>query len=207
MIRPVTRASRDRRRHERWNRADTPRRLTWRGVAVSLSVAAGFLAFAGFISYIAPVAILQLQREDGGAVRADVTQQVWLVVPRQAGVLRDVERVATDTLQQPTYQAPARPDGTDSRPVTPEQEGVLILSGRNGALKLSVSPIDLDETRRRIDDFLAGSDARLRLWLVSNWKFAVIAQAVVLLPALLILFAVAWDIAKAALTRVKPKPS
>jgi hypothetical protein len=64
-----------------------------------------------------------------------------------------------------------------------------------------------DDTERRINGFLTGSDPSLRLWLVSNWKAAVIAQLVVMLPALLILLALAWDIANASPTRVKPKPS
>jgi hypothetical protein len=66
-----------------------------------------------------------------------------------------------------------------------------------------VSPADLDRTESRIANFLTGSDGRLRLWLVSNWKVAVIVQSVVILPALLILPALAWDMAKAAAARLK----
>jgi hypothetical protein len=185
----------------RWNRAArVPRRLSWRGVAVSLSVAVGFLAFGVFISYVATVQVLVLQREDGGVVRAEVTQRLWLVVPHRMRVLRGVAGVAARRVQQPAYLEPARPDGEDARWITPEEEGILVLSGRNGALELSVSPADLDRTEHRISGFLTGSDPRLRLWLVSNWKVAVIAQAVVMLPALLILLGVAWDLAKAAAT-------
>ncbi len=199
---------RDRKRVTRWNRAaSAPRRLTWRGVVVSVSVAAGFLAFGVFISYIAPVSVVELHRGDGGAVHAEVTQHLWLVVPLRVRLLRDVDSVATRTIQQPTYEEPARLDGSPARSITPEQEGILILRGRNGALELSVSPADLYDTQSRINGFLTGSDPRLRLWLVSNWKAAVIVQSVVMLPALLILVALAWDLANAAVTRVKPKPS
>jgi hypothetical protein len=204
----VTPASPDRQRVARSQRvASVPQRFTWRGAIVSLSVAAGFLAFGVFISYIAPVFVLALHREDGGAVRAEMTPHLWLVIPLRARLLRDVSSVASRRVQQPTYEEPARPDGSAARSITPEQVGILILSGRNGALELSVSPTDLDDTERRINGFLTGSDPSLRLWLVSNWKAAVIAQSVVMLPALLILLALAWDIAKAAATRVKPMPS
>ena len=183
----------------RWNRAArVPRRLSWRGVAVSVSVAVGFLAFGAFISYVAPVRVLVLQREDGGVVRAEVTQRLWLIVPHRMRVLRGVASVAARRVQQPAYVEPARPDGEEARWITPEEEGILVLSGANGALELSVSPANLDRTERRISGFLTGSDPRLRLWLVSNWKVAVIAQAVVMVPALLILLGVVWDLAKAA---------
>lgn len=178
-----------------------PRRLSWRGVVVSLSVAAGFLAFGVFISYVAPVRVLVLQRDDGGAVHADVTQRLWLVVPHRPRILRGVESVAARKVQQPTYLEPARPDGEEAHWITPEQEGILILSGRNGALELSVSPADLDRTERHISAFLTGSDLHLRLWLVPNWKVAVVAQSLVMLPALLILLGVVWDLANAAATR------
>ena len=72
------------------------------------------------------------------------------------------------------------PLGEEASWITPEQEGILVLSGRNDALELSVSPADLDGTERRISGFLTGSDPRLRLWLVSNWKVAVVAQSVVM---------------------------
>ena len=167
-------------------------------MAVSVSVAVGFLAFGAFISYVAPVRVLVLQREDGGVVRAEVTQRLWLVVPHRMRVLRGIASVAARRVQQPAYVEPARPDGEEARWITPEEEGILVLSGANGALELSVSPANLDRTERRISGFLTGSDPRLRLWLVSNWKVAVIAQAVVMVPALLILLGVVWDLAKAA---------
>jgi hypothetical protein len=175
--------------------------LSWRGVVVSLSVAVGFLAFGVFISYVAPVRVLVLQRDDRGAVRAEVTQRLWLLVPLRMRILRGVESVAARKVQQPTSREPARPDREEASWITPKQEGILVLSGWNGALELSVSPADLDGTERRISGFLTGSDPRLRLWLVSNWKVAVVAQSVVMLPALLILLGVAWDLVSAAATR------
>jgi hypothetical protein len=47
------------------------------------------------------------------------------------------------------------------------------------------------------------SDRRLRLWLVSNWKVAVVAQLVVILPALLILLGLAWDVAALAMSAIR----
>ena len=86
--------------------------------------------------------------------------------------------------------------------MTPEQEGVIVLSGGNGALELSVSPTNRYATESRINGFLAGSEPRLRLWLASNWQVAVIVQSVVMLPAVLILFSLACDIAASTVVRV-----
>jgi len=173
-----------------------PRSRSRRGVAVSIGVALGFLAFAALISSLAPVVVLVLERDDGEAVRAEVTEQLWFVVPHRARILRGVERVATRNVQQAAYQEPTRPGGFEAHAITPEQEGVLILSGPTGSLEASVSPADLDSTARRVNGFLTGSDRRLRLWLVSNWKVAVIVQSIVLLPALLIALGLARDLAR-----------
>jgi hypothetical protein len=180
-----------------------PRRLSWRSFVATVTIAMGFLACGAFISYLAPVQVLVLQRDDQRAVRAEVTQQMWLIVPYRKRLLRDINSVSTRTLQPPTYQEPARPDGLDAHTITPEQEGVLILRGGNGAFELSVSPTDLDRTESRVGSFLTSSDRRLSLWLVSNWKVAVVAQSVVILPALLILIGLAWDVAALAMSAMR----
>ena len=162
---------------------------------MSLALASLFLAFATFISYIAPVHVLILQREGARAVRAEATRQLWLCIPLRTRTLDEVDSVTTSTHREPTYLAP----GSDGRFVRPEEEGSIILRGERGSLEISTSPRDVSETQQRVRGFLSGSDARLRVWLVSNWKVAVILEAVILVPAVLILLAVGWDIGKAAL--------
>jgi hypothetical protein len=195
----MTRVSRERRRNARTNRGPgRPRRLTWRGLAVSMAVAALFLAFASFISFMAPVTVLILQREGGRAVRADVTHQLWLFIPVRTRTLRDVDSVTTRTHREPGYTPPTRTDGPGPGVLQPEEEGFIVLSGERGSVEIGASPRDIDEIRRRVSEFLAGSDVRLRLWIASNWKVAVLVEAVIALPGVLILLAVAWDIGKVA---------
>jgi hypothetical protein len=158
-----------------------------------------FLAFATFISYIAPVHVLILRRESERAVRAEATQQLWLFIPLRMRTLREVDSVTTSRHQEPTYLLP----GSDARFVKPEEAGSIILNGDGGSLEISTSPRDVYEIQGRVNEFLSGSDARLRVWLVSNWKVAVIVQAVILLAAVLILLAVAGDIVKATLRRTR----
>ena len=172
-----------------------PRRQTWRGLAVSLAFASLFLAFATFISYIAPVHVLILEREGTRGVRAEATQQLWLVIPFRTRALGGVQSVTRSTHQQPAYPAPESNAGF----VRPEGEGSIILRGERGSLEISTSPRDIDETQQRLNAFLSGSDPRLRVRLVSNWKVAVIVEAVILAAAVLILLAVAWDIGQMTL--------
>lgn len=190
----VTRASREWRRAARWDRRSSagPRRLTWRGVTVSIAVAGLFLAFATFISLVAPVHVLALQRDGTRSVRADIRQNLWLVIPFRTQTLQDVTGVSTRR-----YQADASLPRRPADPVRPENEGFLILTGTHGSLEISMSPQNVYDIERRVNEFLAGSESRIRLWAVSNWKVAVIVQAVVLLPAALMLISLVWDIGAA----------
>jgi hypothetical protein len=139
------------------------------------------------------------------ALAGTILGSTMKIVPYRTRLLRDINGVSTRMLQPPTYQEPARPDGLDAHTITPELVGVLILSGGNDTLELNVSPTDLDRTESRVSRFLASSDRRLRLWLVSNWKAAVVAQSVVILPALLILLGLAWDVAALAMSVSRPE--
>jgi hypothetical protein len=191
--------------------ADRPRRdrrLTWRGLAVSLAVAALFLAFAAGSSLLAPVHVLTLEREAGPRVRADLTQRLLLVIPIRRRTVLDVREVASKTHSQPAYAAPSRRP-PDVGPVTvhPEEEGALVLSGTQGSIDVSTSPAMLDDSRRRVADFLAGSESHLRLWLVSNWKAGVLLTVLVALPGVLIVLAVLWDIGQAALRFARDRQS
>src|SRR5262245_21253013 len=108
----VTPAYLARRRAARLQGVSVPHRLTWRGALVSLCVTAGFLAFAAFVSYVAPVAVLQLQRDDHGVVHARASQRLWLLVPYGTRVLGDVSGVDSRTTQQASYHEPGRRSGS-----------------------------------------------------------------------------------------------
>jgi hypothetical protein len=176
------------------------RRLTGRGLAASLAVAALLLAVAASISLLAPVHVLTLERAAGQGVRADVAQRLLLVIPIRRRTLLDVRAVDTRTDGQPAYPAPSRrPTDVGPAIVRPEEEGRLVLSGANGSIGISTSPATLDDSRRRVAEFLGGSASGLRLRLVSNWKVGVLVTGLVALPGVLIVLAVLWDMGLAAL--------
>jgi hypothetical protein len=70
-------------------------------------------------------------------------------------------------------------------------------------LAILTSPAQLADAERSVREFLEGSDTSLRLHLVSNWKFAVIATVLVALPGVLLVVATLWDVVTKGLTKPK----
>jgi hypothetical protein len=57
-----------------------------------------------------------------------------------------------------------------------------------------MSPAQLADAERSVREFLQGAESSLKLRLVSNWKFGVLAVALVALPGVLLVLAACWDI-------------
>ena len=66
---------------------------------------------------------------------------------------------------------------------------------------ISTSPAQLEDVERSVREFHAGTDASLRLRLVSNWKFGVLAMGLVALPGVLLMLATGWHVATAGFTK------
>jgi hypothetical protein len=161
-----------------------------RGFAVSIGVAAFFLGFAAFISWLAPVHVLELRREEEGRIRADIGQRLLVVIPLQTRTLDGVTGVSTRRYAPPAYVNPDEPTAV----VRPEEQGFLVLEAAHGSTETSISPVDLEDAERSVRQFLSGSDARLHRRLVSNWKFGVLVAMLVAAPGVFILLAAAWDV-------------
>ena len=157
---------------------------------VSLGVAVAFLGFACLISLLAPVHVLKLHRDDGKGVRADLTQRVLLVIPIRRTTLAPVRNVRLRTYAPAPYSNPNDP----TLVVRPEEQGFLVLEGERGSIEISSATADVDEAERNVTQFLSGSDPQRQLWLVSNWKFGVLAPGLVAAPGIIILLGCAWDL-------------
>jgi hypothetical protein len=160
-----------------------------RGVGGTFAIAALFLGFASFISLLAPTHVVTLQREGDAQVHATVTRQLLLSVP-----IRTTTILVTGVSSTTHAPEPGPLEEGKVTPVRPEVEGVLVLRGESSSLDVSVSPAQLADVERTIRQFLEGADSHLRLWLVSNWKFAVVATSVVALPGILLLLGTAWHL-------------
>jgi len=166
------------------------RRTSLRGLTVSLIVAVFFLGFASVISLLAPIYLLNLRREDGNGVSAEVTQRLLLLIPIRKKTLASVTSARTRSYAPSSYIEPGEPTVV----VRPEQQGFLALEGERGSTEIPCSPVDVADAERSVEDFLAGSDSRRRLWFVSNWKFAVLTTGLVAAPGIIIILLTAWDI-------------
>jgi hypothetical protein len=113
-----------------------------------------------------------------------------LIVPIDTRTLRGVTSVSRTT----RYPKPGAREQQKASPVRPEAEGVLFVEREGESLAISTSPAQLEDVERRVRDFLEGGGASLQLRLVSNWKFGVLAMALVALPGVLLLLATSWHI-------------
>ncbi|MEQ1824518.1 MAG: hypothetical protein ABL921_01160 [Pirellula sp.] len=129
------------------------------------------VGFPAFVTAIAPVSWLTLTRTDEG-VHAKGRVCTQLFIPYSVHEVPVVEQVDNDFLRGERSRSRSR--STES--TRSEDEGFLILSGREKSMKLSVSPVSMKRAKDRIVEFIAGGDAKtLTIPLVANWKFSVFA--------------------------------
>lgn len=159
-----------------------------------LGVSSVFLGFAALVTLAAPTYILSLSRQDN-RVDARIQQQLLWVIPVRVQTLTGLKGTATETEEPASAESLRRPGEGPSVNHQAEIVGHLILKGNGGDIRAMVSPEQHQEIIRAINDFLADKEPALRLWLVANWKFAVLAPGIVTLPGVLLLLLHLWDVA------------
>jgi hypothetical protein len=169
-------------------RGKTP--LTLRRLTVSLGVAVVFLGLAGVISLLAPIQVLNLRREEGNGIHADLTQRLLVFIPIRGKSLSSVTTVRIRTYAPAAYTKPDDPTAV----VRPEEQSFLVLEGARGSTEISSSTVNVADAERSVREFLSGSDSQRRLWFVSNWKFGVVATGLVASLGIIILLGAVWDI-------------
>jgi hypothetical protein len=185
-----------RQRVDKWRPGDPPRRTN---NLVVIGIAALFFGVASMISILAPVHVLTLERNTQALVNATATRRLLLVIPIGTRTLQGVTSVSHDTY----YPEPGPRDQQRTTPPQPEAVGTLTLVRQGETLAILTSPAQLADAERSVREFLEGSDTSLRLHLVSNWKFAVIATVLVALPGVLLVVATLWDVVTKGLTKPK----
>lgn len=148
---------------------------------------AGFLFFVllpGLLTAVAPVSWIQFHRE-GDRVVANAQVCLFFIIPYRIHAVDPVTNVAegTHATSVSTYR---RSGANNDRKVTSEKEGFLDISGPNGTARVSVTPHNLADVKKQAETFLKDPQAKeLRLFVVANWKFGVIAGGFVSLFTLL----------------------
>jgi len=135
-----------------------------------------FVGFPALFTAIAPVSWVTLSRHDG-TVSWRAQACLLFVVPYKTSVVSDVigfgDRVKSGSVTR--YRKPGRDRVTRS-----EDEGFLVVQGKDSQAEVQVSPASLDAVIERAEGFLNDPRAtELSLFVVANWKFSVIGGGLV----------------------------
>jgi hypothetical protein len=153
--------------------------------------------FPAFVTAVAPVSWIRFEHH-GETVSAKTRTCLFFFVPYKSATFDSVvgvrDRFVRGSLEE-------RPGKTEKR--RSEDEGFLVIQGsdRHGndqAVEIPVTPLDIKSVAQRADAFLADPQStELRLFVVANWKFSVIAGGLVSLLTVLYVAAVVFSLSRA----------
>lgn len=133
------------------------------------------------VTAIAPVSWLTFQRS-GDQVVAQAKTCLLFIVPFRTATVSPVASVGDRTVTGPTTYE--RRPGQRDRERTPETEGFLAIHGPNQTAEVQVTPANLQAVEGKVNAFLQNPNAsELKLFVVANWKFSVVAGGLVSLLA------------------------
>lgn len=135
----------------------------------------GFLvcvAAPAALTAMAPASWIKFQRQgDHVIARADTC--VFFIIPYRTLIVDPVTELSDRTKTGSITRH--RRSGTDKY-TQAETEGFLSITGPNGGGDVSVTPHNLEDVLTKSQDFLKNPQANeLKLFVVANWKFSVIA--------------------------------
>lgn len=139
-----------------------------------------------------PVATTVMERK-AGVVTATTSRKVFFLVPFQTEFVTNVTRIDDETVRGRLSQTlRSGPDDDRRRPATrAEDMSFIIIAGESGSINVPVSPVNLDDVRRRIREFvLTSQEPQLRIFSVTNWKWSVIGGGLLCVLPLLYVFTI-----------------
>ncbi len=160
------------------------------------------------VTAIAPVSWIKFQRQ-GDRVTAEAKTCLLFVIPYKTARIDPVlgfgDRTNNGTLTR------SRRSGGSDHYVRSEAEGFLAIQGKDDAVEIPVTPYNLKSVLEKSEAFLKDPKSTdLRLFVVANWKFSVIAGGLVSLFTVLYVVGVVLSIGKLILRLAvpkKPKPA
>lgn len=149
--------------------------------------------FPGFVTAIAPVSWVRFERNDG-EVTATAKTCVFFFFPYKTSVVKPLVGVGDRFIQGQIQRREAGDPPNHQR--RSEDEAFLVLRGTETNAEVPVSPVSIKRVTERVNGFLDDPEAKpLRLFVVANWKFSVIAGGLVSLLTLLYVVGVLLSIA------------
>ncbi len=150
------------------------------------SLALGFVfcvLFPGFVTAIAPVSWVRFERTDK-IVSATTKTCVFFVIPYKTQRISPVIGVG-DHFIAGTLSS-RRPGQSERDRTRSEDEAFLEIRGENSSAQVSVSPVNIKSVLARSEEFLNDPAAtELKLTVIANWKFGLIAGGFVSLLTVL----------------------
>jgi len=149
----------------------------------------------GFITAIAPVSWIRLERQDG-EVMATAKTCVWFFFPYRTVVVRplvgiDDRHIAGTPLDRDAFGERYRSLNNRTKS---EDEAMLILHGIDDSVEIPVSPASIDSARERCLAFLEDPQASSeQLFVVANWKFGILIGGLMSLLTILYLVGCVWQ--------------
>ena len=132
-----------------------------------------FVGIPVLVTAIAPVSRVHLERH-GERVSATAKTYLLFVVPYKTRQVETLTAVG-DRFAEGTVRRERRSGANRDRYVKSEDEGFLVLESASDKVEVSVSPVDLESTVQRVQDFVDDKQSTtLDLFLVANWKFSIL---------------------------------
>jgi len=162
---------------------------TWKSILIrhlfGLLVCIGLPAL---VTAIAPVSWLKFQRQ-GDRVAARAETCLLFVIPFRTVSVEPVIAVGERTIEgRVTWE---RRRGKRDLEHRSESEGFLTIKGPKESVEVQVTPFNLESVVEKVDAFLKDpAAAELKLFVVANWKFSVVAGGFVSLLTVLYLVGV-----------------
>ena len=147
------------------------------------------VAVPGFVTAIAPVSWVSFQRS-GDHVSARTQICMFFVMPYRSNVVDPVVGIDDRFVAGTVDRRRSDPHAHRS-----EDEGFLVIHGENETVEVPVTPFNVKSVTKRAQEFLADSQAKeLKMTVVANWKFSVIAGGFVSLLTVLYVIGIVWSI-------------
>lgn len=140
------------------------------------------LLFPALVTGIAPVSWIEFHRQ-GGQVAAHVDICTLFFIPYRSVTIDPV--IGIDNRFIAGHVTPR--DHHHDRATRSEDEAYLIIHGANEqSINVPVSPVNIQQVKERVENFRTQSqDEELKLFVVANWKFSIIAGGLVSLLTVL----------------------
>lgn len=163
-----------------------------------------FVGFPALVTAIAPVSWIKFERQDG---QVSVTARTCLLffVPYKTVHLDPVTGIGDRFVAGTTTRE--RRTGRD-RVTKSEDEGFLVIHSSDQSAEISVTPFNIKSVTERAQGFLDDPQAtELKMFVVANWKFSVIAGGLISLLTVLYVVILVGGLVGKLLGLLRPGPA